>query len=138
MSNTIKIKNSKIMALLSSLKSLDGLRVSKDETKFFDFDEKTALRIALNQVALEPLSDAITRTQKQWMREAGLQEGAEITKENADAVTKFRAKCVELMELDQDIQLSMIPVSVLLKKKVPPSVIAGLHPIIEYDSKYEV
>jgi len=135
MSSPVKLSNRQIHALHGALKALDGVRIGKDEQKLFEFDDDTAWAIAMNQVAIEPLIEAFKRVNKQRLKEKDIVDGQTITDANRAKVGEYMDSLDALMEQTIEVDLTQLRRSVLLKKKVLPSIIAALYPIILDDQK---
>lgn len=134
---TISLTNRQLPQVLGALKALDGVRVGKDEVKFFKWEPRVALAISHNIVTLEPMVDVISRTKRQLMNQCGLKEGEAVTPENAAKAEDFQSKLDALNEMKATVELIVLKADTLLKQGVSPGVIAQLWPILDVEEGKE-
>lgn len=132
MPETLNITNRQILSLHAALRALDGMP-SGSEFIRFEFADNVAWNITKNLIIAENAAVAYERRKGQIMREAGICQGQTVTAENAVAVAKMLDRLEALKDETNDLTGLLFLKRADLKcevNKIPPSVRAGLDPII--------
>lgn len=128
------LTNAAILKLHVGLSSLDGQRVSKDEVKFYDFEDDVSWNITQNQVIMERAVELFDKEKKKRARENSVVEGMPLTEANAKQAAAYMDSVDALKDQTQVLD-GLIPLkrSELKQKKnkIPPSVMKDLFPLLE-------
>lgn len=134
MSNSITLTNTEIERLHGGLKALQGIRVGKDEVRYFDFDKDTYWKIVQAQVIVERSCDLHDKARKGLLQKHGLVDGEGVTEENAPRIKAFVEERNDLADQVQKLELPLLDPAKLEEKnkthRIPHPVMVALWPIL--------
>lgn len=133
----ITLTNTGLNRLAQALRGLDGLRTKANEFTPYQFGSDTTWAIVENMEIVEGRLRTYERARKALAAQHGLVDGMEVTASNVEQVTKYTKALTEIEEQEVEVAgLKKISRSKLNigsergKNQIPPSVLAGLMPLL--------